>query len=212
MSKKRKGLISLIELKCKRSWDIKWFAQEQNIFQKFLFMFYFVIMWTKAWSETFSQANNFVPLIQFYNQSRKRKKVLQHLQSESKKRKIDVKSMFHSNFTQKSSICLKQPIGKNIARFSTKMSHPVSSKQSYDSACSHTPQQIVTCNTNSMSTSLANVFGKRAVDPPSFSRTLKKKKKKKKKSNFFSKFKDIFFYVVKYQFSSFIKLSQKRKM
>ena len=98
------------------------------------------------------------------------------MQSESKKMKIDVKSMFHSNFTQKSSICLKQSIGKNIARFSTKMSHPVSSKQSYDSACLHTTQQIVTCNTNTMSTSLANVFGRRAVDPPTFSRTLKKQK------------------------------------
>ena len=98
------------------------------------------------------------------------------MQSESKKMKIDVKSMFHSNFTKKSSICLKQSIGKNIARFSTKMSHPVSSKQSYDSACLHTTQQIVTRNTNTMSTSLANVFGRRAVDPPTFSRTLKKQK------------------------------------
>ena len=37
------------------------------------------------------QADHFVPLIKFYNQSRKRKRVLQHLQTQTKKCKIDVK-------------------------------------------------------------------------------------------------------------------------
>ena len=61
----------------------------------------------------FFQADHFVPLIEFYNQSRKRKRVLQNLQTETKKCKIDVKSMFNSNFIQKSSVSFKQPIGKN---------------------------------------------------------------------------------------------------
>ena len=61
--------------------------------------------------------------------------------------------MFNSNFIQKSSISFKQPIEKNIASFFTKMPHSASLKQSYDSACSHTPRQIVTGNTNAMSTS-----------------------------------------------------------
>ena len=60
----------------------------------------------------FFQADHFVPLIEFYNQSRKRKRILQHLQTQTKKCKIDVKSMFNSNFIQKSSVSFKQPIGK----------------------------------------------------------------------------------------------------
>ena len=63
----------------------------------------------------FFQADHFFPLIQFYNQSRIRKEPLQHLQTQIKKTKIDVKSMFNSNFIQKSSVSFKQPIGKNIA-------------------------------------------------------------------------------------------------
>ena len=54
------------------------------------------------------------------------------------------------------------------------MPHPASLKQSYDSACSHTPQQIVTGNTNTMSTSSTHVFGKRPIVTPTSSRTLKK--------------------------------------
>ena len=65
----------------------------------------------------FFQADHFFPLIQFYNQSRIRKEPLQHLQTQIKKTKIDVKSMFNSNFIQKSSVSFKQPIGKNIASF-----------------------------------------------------------------------------------------------
>ena len=82
--------------------------------------------------------------------------------------------MFNSNFIQKSSVSFKQPIGKNIASFFTKMLHPASLKQSYGSACSHTPQQIVTGNTNTMSTSSTNVFGKTTIVTPIFTRTLKK--------------------------------------
>ena len=48
----------------------------------------------------FFQADHFVPLIQFYNQSRKRKRALQHLQTQTKKSKIDVKIMLNSNFIQ----------------------------------------------------------------------------------------------------------------
>ena len=51
----------------------------------------------------FFQGDHFVPLIQFYNQSRKRKSALQHLQTQTKKSEIDVKSMFNINFIQKSS-------------------------------------------------------------------------------------------------------------
>ena len=91
----------------------------------------------------FSQVDHFVLLIQFYNQSRERKRALQHLQTQTKKSKNDVKSMFNSNFFQKSSVSFKQPIGKNIASFFTKMPHPASLKQSYDSACSHTPQHSI---------------------------------------------------------------------
>ena len=43
------------------------------------------------------------------------------------------------------------------------MPHPLSLKQSCDSTCSHTPQQIVTGNTNTMSTSSTNVFGNRPI-------------------------------------------------
>ena len=82
--------------------------------------------------------------------------------------------MFNSNFIQKSSVSFKQPIGKNIANFVTKMPHPASLKQSYDSACSHTPQQIVTGNTNTMSPSSTNAFGKRPIVTPTSTRTLKK--------------------------------------
>ena len=82
--------------------------------------------------------------------------------------------MFNSNFIQKSSVSFKQPIGKNIASFFTKMPHPASLKQSYDSACSHTPQQIVTGNKNTMSTSSTNVFGKRPTVTLISTRTLKK--------------------------------------
>ena len=96
----------------------------------------------------FFQSNHFFQLIQFYKQSRNRKKVLQHLQSESKKSKINVKGMFNSNFFQKASVSFKQLIGKNIASFFYQNLPSNSLKQSYDSACSHTPQQIVTCNTN----------------------------------------------------------------
>ena len=35
-------IFRIVEMKCKGFWEIKWFAQEQNVFQKFLFMFYFV--------------------------------------------------------------------------------------------------------------------------------------------------------------------------
>ena len=125
--------------------------------------------------KTFFQADHFFPLIQFYNQSRKRKGPLQHLQTQIKKSKIDVKSTFNSNFIQKSSVSFKQPIGKNIASFFlTKMPHPSSLKQSYGSPCSHTHQQIVVGNTNTMSTSSTNVFGKRPVVTPTSTRTLKK--------------------------------------
>ena len=55
--------------------------------------------------------------------------------------------------------------------FLTKMPHPASLKQSYDSACSHI--QIVTGNTNTMSTSSTNVFGKRQIVTPTSTRTLK---------------------------------------
>ena len=100
--------------------------------------------------------------------------------------------MFNSNFIQKcqksvnfkvlvlnsqlvfKSVSFKQPVGKNIANFFTKMPHPASLKQSYDSACSHTSQQIVTGNTNTMSTSSTHVFGKRPIVIPTSSRTLKK--------------------------------------
>ena len=71
----------------------------------------------KFHEKMFFQADHFVPLIQFYNQSRKRKRASQHLQTQTKKSKIDVKSMFNSNFIQKSSASFKQPIGKNIASF-----------------------------------------------------------------------------------------------
>ena len=54
------------------------------------------------------------------------------------------------------------------------MPHPVSLKQSYDSACSRTPQQIVTGNANTMSTPSTNIFGKRPVVTPTSTRTLKK--------------------------------------
>ena len=54
------------------------------------------------------------------------------------------------------------------------MSHPVSLKQSCDSACLHSPQQIVTGNTNTMSTSSANIFVKRTIVTPTCTRTLKK--------------------------------------
>ena len=95
--------------------------------------------------------------------------------ADSNKKKVDVKSMFNSNFIQKSSVSFKQPIGKNIASFFlTKMPHPSSLKQSYGSACSHTHQQIVVGNTNTMSTSSTNVFGKRPVVTPTSTRTLKK--------------------------------------
>ena len=94
----------------------------------------------KLHEKTIFQTNHFVPRIQFYNQSRKRKRALQHLQPEYKKSKIAVKSMLNSNFIQKLSVSFKQPIGKNIVSIFTKMSHPVSLKQSYDSVCSHTPQ------------------------------------------------------------------------
>ena len=69
----------------------------------------------------FFQADHFVPLIQFYNHSRKRKRALQHFQTQTKKSKIDIKSMFNNNFIQKSSVSFKQPIGKNMASFFTKM-------------------------------------------------------------------------------------------
>ena len=46
----------------------------------------------------FFHVDHFVPLIQFYNQSRKRKRGLQHLQTKTKKSKIDVKRMFNSTF------------------------------------------------------------------------------------------------------------------
>ena len=95
--------------------------------------------------------------------------------------------MFNSNFIQKASVIFKQPISKNIASFFTKMPHTASLKQSYDTACLHTPQQIVTGNTNTMSTSSRNVFGKRPTVTPTSTRTLKKK------SNKSSKFKDKFF-------------------
>ena len=151
------------------------------------------------------QADHFVSLIQFYNQSRKRKWVLQHLQTQTKKCKIDVKSMFSSNFIQKSSVSFKQPIGKNIASFFTKMPNPLFLKQSYDSTCSHTPQQLVTGNTNTMSTSSTNVFGNRPIDILTSTRILKKDlicvPNSKK-----------FFKIVKYQFPSFIKLSENSKM
>ena len=60
-------------------------------------------------------------------------------------------------------------------------------QQSYDSACSDTPQQIVTGSTNTMSTSSTNVFGKRPIVTPTSNRTLKKKSNKcsKVKGNFF---------------------------
>ena len=95
--------------------------------------------------------------------------------------------MFNSNFIQKPSVSFKQPIGKNIASFFAKMPHPVSLKQSYDSACSRTPQQIVTGNANTMSTPSTNIFGKRPVVTPTSTRTLKKRPNK------CSKFKDKFF-------------------
>ena len=79
--------------------------------------------------------------------------------------------MFNSNFIQKSSVSCKWPISKNIASFA-KMSHPVSLKQS--STCSNNPQQIVTGNTNTMSTSSTNVFGKITIVTPISTRTLKK--------------------------------------
>ena len=56
--------------------------------------------------------------------------------------------MLNSNFSRKSSLSFKQPSGKNIASFFTKMLNPVYLELSYDSACSYTPQQILTCNTN----------------------------------------------------------------
>ena len=87
----------------------------------------------------FFQADHFVPIIHFYKQSRKRKRALQHLHTQTKDSKIDVKSMFNSNFIQKPSVSFKQPTSKNIASFFTKMPYPASLKQSYDSACSHTP-------------------------------------------------------------------------
>ena len=82
--------------------------------------------------------------------------------------------MFNRNFIQKSSVSFKQPIGKYIASFLTKMPHPASLKQSYDSACSDTPQQMVTGSTNTMSTSSTNVFGKRPIVAPTSTWTLKK--------------------------------------
>ena len=82
--------------------------------------------------------------------------------------------MFNRNFIQKSTVSFKQPIGKNIASFFTKMPHPASLKQRYDSACSHNPQQIVTRNTNTMSTSSTYVFGKRPIVTPTSTRTLEK--------------------------------------
>ena len=47
-------------------------------------------------------------------------------------------------------------------------------KQSYDPACSHTPQQIVTCNRNTISTSPKNDFGKGPVVTPTSTKTPKK--------------------------------------
>ena len=117
--------------------------------------------------------DHLVPLIQFYIKSRKRKSFAT-LADSNKKCKIDVKNRFNSNFIQESIVSSKQPIGKNIASFFTKMSHPVSLKQSCDSACLHSPQQIVTGNTNTMSTSSANIFVKRTIVTPTCTRTLKK--------------------------------------
>ena len=96
------------------------------------------------------------------------------MQSQTKKSAIDVKTMFNSNFIQKSSVSFKKSIGKNIASRFTKIPHPASLKKSYGSACSYTPQKIVTGNTNTMSTSSANVFGKRPIVTPTSTRTLKK--------------------------------------
>ena len=59
--------------------------------------------------------------------------------------------MFNSNFIQKSSVSFIQTNDKNIGFF-YQNAHPASLKQNYDSACSHSPQQIVTRNTNTMST------------------------------------------------------------
>ena len=88
---------------------IKGFAQEQNVFQKFLFMFYFVNLVGKDFMKKgFFQADHFVPLIQLYNQSRKRKRALQHLQTQTKKSKINVKIMLNSNFIQKSRVPLSK--------------------------------------------------------------------------------------------------------
>ena len=56
--------------------------------------------------------------------------------------------MLNSNFSRKSSLSFKKPSGKNIASFFTEMLNPVYLELSYDSACSYTPQQILTCNTN----------------------------------------------------------------
>ena len=47
-------------------------------------------------------------------------------------------------------------------------------KQSYDSACSHTPQRIVTCNRNTISKSPKNDLGKGPVVTPTSTKTPKK--------------------------------------
>ena len=96
------------------------------------------------------------------------------MQTQTKISKIDVKSMFNSNFIQKSSVSFKQPFGKNIASLFAKMPNPASLKQSYDSACLHTPQPKVTGDTNTMSTSSTNVFEKRPIVTPTSTRTMKK--------------------------------------
>ena len=101
--------------------------------------------------KTLFQANHFVPLIEFYSQSKKQKRVSQHLQFVSSKSKIDVKSMISGKFFRKSSVSFKQPVGENIVSFFTKMSHAKGSKQSYGFTCSHTTQQIVTRNPNAIS-------------------------------------------------------------
>ena len=54
------------------------------------------------------------------------------------------------------------------------MPHPVSLKQSCDSVWSRTAQQIVTGNTNNLSTSSTNVFVKRPIVTSTSTRTLKK--------------------------------------
>ena len=78
--------------------------------------------------------------------------------------------MLNSNIIQKSSVSFKQPIGKNI--------ESLFYQKSYGAACSHNPQKIITCNTNTviqiMSTSPTNVLGKRQIVTPTSTRTLRK--------------------------------------